>query len=112
MNNQKECEVPLCPALAEVNRSTCAIHRYAQIAGELHIIGSKCLNCHRSFAKMDWVYKSLRPLKTIKRSGERFGHEHVACEPTTPRQSRQEIRDSVKPLLEVADDITRDRGAA
>lgn len=112
MSNQKPCEVPACPALAEVGRSTCGPHKDSRTAKELHIVGSKCMGCNRAFAKTDYVYKSLRPLKQIKKQGERFGHEHVACEPPNERPSRQDIRESVKPLLEVADDVTRDRGAA
>ncbi len=117
--NQKPCEVVDCPAFAEVGRATCGPHRDARLAKVLHIAkdvegrgGKRCIACGQTFTETDWVWKALRPRKNVKKPGDFYGHEHVACEPKTSKLSRKAIRESVKPLLEVADDAERDRGAA
>lgn len=119
MSNQKPCEVIDCPALAEVGRATCGPHKDARLAKALHIAkdskglgGKRCISCKRTFTETDWVWKTLKRRTTIKKAGDHFGHEHVQCEPPTLKLSRKAIRESAKPLLEVSDDIARDRGAA
>lgn len=53
----KPCEVPECPALAEVGRATCGPHRDARLAKGLGIAkdseghgGKSCINCKRRFS--------------------------------------------------------------
>lgn len=118
MTVETPCAVTNCPAFASGRRKTCDPHRDAVLAKELHIAqdvegrgGNRCMTCRRKFKREDYVFRESWPHPSRKEP-ERKGHKHVACEPPTARLSKQKERDSVKPLLEVADDIAADRGAA
>lgn len=106
----KPCEVPECPAFAEVGRETCGPHRDARLARELKIAkdaeghgGKSCIKCKRLFRETDWVYRQMLRRANIRKTGEQFGHAHVRCESPTPRLSKKAIKESPKPLLEVAE---------
>lgn len=99
------CEIPNCPAFAQVGGKTCAPHENARTAKALKICkdreghgGKSCLGCKRRFTETDYVIATAERKKTRK-GGEQFGYRHVACEPPTPRLSKKAIRESVKPLF-------------
>jgi hypothetical protein len=80
------CEVTPCPAEPEFGRATCAVHRHYARAGALRISkdsqgrgGKKCIVCNKTFADTDWVFKNMVERWTVKRAGDRFGHQHATC---------------------------------
>lgn len=106
----RPCGVPECPAWAEVGGATCGPHRDARLAKALGIAkdagghgGKCCITCRRRFAETDWVYRQILRRANVRKTGEQFGHAHVRCEPVTQRLSRKAIKESPKPLLEVAE---------
>jgi hypothetical protein len=113
-------EVPNCPAYAHDGLATCLAHKDARLAKELRISqqvngrnGKRCLKCRRVFRPDDYVNSKPRlKKKRSSRPGDPYGWVHVACEPLAPRLAKRAIRESVKPLLEVADDTAGDRGTA
>lgn len=80
------CVIPLCPALPESGSLTCGPHRDAILAKMVYSTGKPCRQCRRSISRNDHVLKADPTL-------------HVQCEPVTPRQSREALRESEKPLF-------------
>ena len=90
------CVVPKCPALARPDKTTCGIHAYARLAEGLWYQGIPmrdltCANCERVLRKDHWVYDE--PNEPPR---------HVACDPARPRTTLQQLRESPKPLLDLA----------
>jgi hypothetical protein len=111
MNDQQVfvCDVPSCLALVVRGSRTCPLHRLARLANELHVArvsgtgGQRCLACRRYFQPTDYVETTSRPKPVRKgKPAMTHGYQHVSCEPPTTRVSKRKIRESPKPLLEIA----------
>ena len=80
----RRCESP--------GSTTCHPHRDAVLAKSVFSVGKACLSCHRTIRKTDYVFRD-------------HATQHVRCEPVIPRQSREAIRESEKPLFTKADNL-------
>lgn len=116
---EQPCEVPDCPAFAELHRATCGPHKDAALAKALRIAkdkdgrgGKRCITCGRVFAETDWVWKKMRKRAHVKKAGDHYGHEHVQCDPIVRKPSPKQIRESVKPLLEATQEPEKNHDAA
>jgi hypothetical protein len=102
------CDVPTCPVLVEPGSRFCALHKLARTAKELRLGPNKeglgaasCVACGRRFKDTDFVLRETVNKKSRKTTIAAY--RHVACEPTTSKLSRKQIREASKPLFDAAE---------
>lgn len=102
------CDVPNCPVVVAAGSRFCELHKLARTAKELRLGPNKeglgaasCATCGRRFKNGDYVLRE--SVNRKQRKTTIAAYRHVACEPSTPRLTRKQQRESEKPLLRLGE---------